>query len=313
MSRTTTSSTGALKRAAPDTQAEPNITPAPPAAPRYVLPEEPLTTIEPSGSWSALNLRDMWAYREMLYFLTWRDLKVRYKQTVLGVAWVVLQPLMMTLVFTAFLGFLVRVPSDGAPYPLFVYAGLLPWTFFSGAVVSSGNSLVGNAHLVTKVYFPRLIVPTASVVGRVVDLAIAFLILVGLLAYYRVAPTWGMLLLVPFVVLATLLALGCGLLLSALNVKYRDIGIVLPVIIQLWMYVSPVLYPSRLVYERLGQWGWVYSLNPLVGILDGFRAAIFGGSVNPFSLGVSVVATLALLVYSAYAFRRVERSFADVI
>jgi lipopolysaccharide transport system permease protein len=270
-------------------------------------------TICPGGSWAALNLRDLWAYRELLYFLTWRDLKVRYKQTVLGVAWVVLQPLMMTVVFTVFLSVLVRTPSDGAPYPLFVYAGLLPWTFFSSAVTSSGGSLVGNAHLVTKVYFPRLIVPVASVAARLVDFAVAFVILVGMLAFYRVTPTWSLLLLPPLVLLATLLALGCGLLLSALNVKYRDIGIVLPIVIQLWMFVSPVVYPSRLVYERLGRWGWVYSLNPLVGILDGFRAALFGGTPDRFALGVSVIFAVALLLYSAFAFRRVERTFADLI
>jgi lipopolysaccharide transport system permease protein len=285
----------------------------PHTSPLHHLPEEPLATIRPSASWRALDLRDLWEYRELLYFLTWRDLKVRYKQTLLGIVWVVLQPLMMTLIFTVFLGLLVRVPSDGVPYPLFVYAGLLPWTFFSSAVTSGGSSLVSNAHLVTKVYFPRLVVPMSSVAGRVVDFAIAFVIIIGLMAYYRTAPTWGILMLPPLVVLGTLLALGCAMLFSALNVKYRDIGILLPVVIQLWMYASPVLYPSRLVFERLGRWGWLYSLNPVVGILDGFRASLFGGRFNPFGLGVSVVVTLALLVYSAFAFRRVEQSFADVI
>lgn len=279
----------------------------------FSLPDEPLVTIEPTHSWVALRLQDLWAYRELLYFLTWRDLKVRYKQTLLGVLWVVLQPLMMTLVFTIFLGLLVRVPSDGTPYPLFVYAGLLPWTFFSGAVAGGGASLVGNAHLVTKVYFPRMLVPFAAVAGRLADFSVAFVILVGLMAYYGVAPTWRSLLILPLAALATLFATGCGLLLAALNVRYRDIGIVLPVVIQLWMYVSPVVYPSRLVFDRLGRWGWVYSLNPLVGILDSFRAALFGGPLNRVALGLSVVVTLALLVYAAFFFRRVERTFADVI
>ncbi|MDT7542580.1 MAG: lipopolysaccharide transport system permease protein [Acidobacteriota bacterium] len=278
-----------------------------------VLPAQPLVVIEAKTSLSALDLRDVWAYRELLYFLTWRDLKVRYKQTLLGVVWVVLQPLMLTVIFTVFLSMLVRVPSDGLPYPVFVYAGLLPWTFFSGAVSGGGNSLVTNAHLVTKVYFPRLIVPTASVAGRLVDFAIAFGILAGLLAYYRVVPTWNMLALLPLVALTTLLALGCATLLSALNVKYRDIGIVLPVFMQFWMYVSPVIYPSRLVYERLGRWGWLYSLNPLVGILDGFRAALFGSAFNRFALGVSVASALGLFFLSILVFRRVEGSFADLI
>ena len=277
------------------------------------LPDEPLVTIKPSKSWTSLNLRDFWLYRELLYFLTWRDLKVRYKQTVLGVAWVVLQPLMTTLIFTVFLGILIRVPSDGAPYPLFVYAGLLPWTFFSSAIASSGNSLVSNAHLITKVYFPRLIVPVAAIGGRLVDFAIAFLILVGLLIYYRVDLSWKILMLPVLVLLTTLLALGCGMLISALNVKYRDIGIAVPVLIQLWMYVSPVLYPSRLVTQTWPSLYYVYSLNPLVGIVDGFRASLFGGSFDWFALGSASAVTLVLLVYSAYQFRRVEKSFADII
>ena len=277
------------------------------------LPDKPLVIIEQSKSWMPLDLAGLWAYREMLYFLIWRDLKVRYKQTLLGVAWIVLQPVMMTIIFTVFLSVLMRVPSSGVSYPLFVYSGLLLWTFFASAVSTAGSSLISNAHLVTKVYFPRLIVPIAAVTGRLVDLAIGFAILIGMMAYYGVAPTWNMLALLPMLALAILLALGCGMLLSALNVKYRDIGVMLPVVIQLLMYVSPVLYPSRLVYERLGRWGWLYSLNPLVGILEGYRAAIFSGAFNRFALSVSVAVTLSLLVYSAFVFRRIEHSFADVI
>jgi lipopolysaccharide transport system permease protein len=285
----------------------------PPPANAHPLPDKPLVTIQPRRPWSAAELRDLWAYRELLYFLIWRDLKVRYKQAALGVAWVLLQPLLMTLVFTVFLGMLVRVPSEGVPYTLFVYAGLLLWTFFSGAVTGGGNSLVVNAHLITKVYFPRVMIPTAAVAARLVDFAVSFLIVAGMLVYYRVPPTWNALMLLPLVALAALLALGCATLLSALNVKYRDVGIVLPVLIQLWMYVSPVLYPPRLVTDALGSWGWVYALNPLVGVVDGFRAALFGGPFDLFALGVSAAFTLALLAYAAYTFRRVERSVADVI
>ncbi|MCA1632234.1 MAG: ABC transporter permease [Acidobacteria bacterium] len=313
MSTTSSNSAGALEPSIDNTPASPPVRTTPNDPPAHALPDEPLVTIQPSKPWSALDLGDLWAYRELLYFLTWRDLKVRYKQTLLGVAWVVLQPLMITLIFTVFLGMLVRVPSDGFPYALFAYAGLLPWMFFSSAVTASANSLVANAHLITKVYFPRLIVPTAAVAGRLVDFAIAFVILAGLLVYYRVGLTWNVLMLLPLVSLTMLLALGCGMLLSALNVKYRDIGVALPVLIQLWMYVSPVVYPPGLVFAKLGRWGWLYSLNPLVGIIDGFRVALLGGTFNRFALAVSTAVTLVLLVYSAFMFRRVEKGFADVI
>ena len=286
---------------------------APPTANAHPLPDKPLVTIQPRRPWSVAELRDLWAYRELLYFLIWRDLKVRYKQAALGVAWVLLQPLLMTLVFTVFLGMLVRVPSEGVPYTLFVYAGLLLWTFFSSAVTGGGNSLVVNAHLITKVYFPRVMIPAAAVAARLVDFAVSFLIVAGMLVYYRVPPTWNTLMLPPLIVLAALLALGCATLLSALNVKYRDVSIVLPVLIQLWMYVSPVLYPPRLVTDALGHWGWVYALNPLVGVVDGFRAALFGGTFDLFALSVSAAFTLALLAYATYTFRRVECSVADVI
>jgi lipopolysaccharide transport system permease protein len=274
------------------------------------LPEEPLVVIQPARSWSALNLRELWDYRELLYYLTWRDVKVRYKQTVLGVAWVVLQPLMMTLIFTVVLGMLVHIPSGKVPYPLMVYVGLLPWTFFSSAVSSAGASLVGNSHLITKVYFPRLLVPMAAIGSRLIDLMIAFAILAGMMLYYRVAFAWSILLLPALVALTTLLALGVGTLLSAVNVKYRDVGILLPVFIQLWMYVSPVLYPASLVPAR---WRHVYDLNPVVGIIEGFRAALFNERLDWFALGVTALAALAVTVYAAFLFRRVESRFADVI
>jgi lipopolysaccharide transport system permease protein len=275
------------------------------------LPGEPLVVIQPSKAWSALNLGEIWAYRELLYFLAWRDVKVRYKQTALGVAWIVMQPLLTTLVFTVFLGALARVPSDGnVPYLLFVFAGLLPWTFFSSSVQGSGNSLVGSAHLITKVYFPRLIIPGAATAGRLVDFAVSVVVLVGLMLFYRVAPGWGALLLPGLVALLALLALGIGMWASAVNVKYRDVGAVLPVIIQLLMFASPVVYPSHLVPER---WRWLYELNPLVGLLEGFRSALFDRPFNWRALSISAVFTLALLVYSAYTFRRMEKGFADVV
>lgn len=278
------------------------------------LPEEPLVVIEPKKAWSALDLRDVWAFRELLYFLTWRDVKVRYKQTLFGVAWVVLQPLLSTLIFTAFLGKLARVPSDGLPYPLFVYAAILPWTFFSQAVVNSGNSLVNSAHLITKVYFPRMIIPAAAVAARLLDFAIAFLILLGLMLYYRVGFGAGMLLLPVLTLIVALLAFALGMWLSAVNVKYRDVGVALPVLIQFWMFASPVVYPASLVYEsNLSQtWKVLYMLNPLVGIIENFRAAIFGTRFNWPALAVTCAFAIVILVGGAYEFRRMERHFADV-
>ena len=275
------------------------------------LPDEPLVVIEPSRAWGALNLRELWAYRELLYFLTWRDVKVRYKQTALGVAWVVMQPLLSTLIFTVFLGVLARVPTDGVPYPLFVFAGLLPWTFFSAAVLNSGASLVGSAHLITKVYFPRPIIPAAATAGRLLDFAISFVILVVLLVIYGVRPPWSALLLLPVLVaLLALLALGVGMWASAVNVKYRDVGVALPTLVQLWMFASPVIYPASLVPPR---WRWAYALNPLVGIIEGFRSALFGLALDRTALLISAAFTLVLLVYSAYTFRRMEKSFADLV
>ena len=272
--------------------------------------ELPWSTIERTNSWKIFDLSELWAYRELLFFLTWRDVRVRYKQAVLGMGWVVLQPLLMTLVFTIFLGVIVRVPSDGVPYPIFAYSGLLLWTFFSGAISGSGNSLVGNAHLITKVYFPRLLVPLASILARVVDLLVALIMLVGLMIYFRVRLSTGLLMAPLMITLLALLALGLGLWTSALNVKYRDVGLALPVFIQLWMFVSPVVYPLALVPER---WRLLYSLNPLVGIIEGFRAALFGKSFNWQALGISAIVTVALLVYAAYVFKRREKTFADII
>jgi lipopolysaccharide transport system permease protein len=312
---TTTSEGAGVLSAAADAAATSSraSSPAPPVSPQahtYHLPDEPLATIQPSRARVSFNFRDLWTYRELLYILAWRDVKVRYKQTALGIVWVVVQPLLMTMIFTVVLGRLARVPSEGAPYPLFVYVGLAPWTFFSGAVSGGANSLVGNAQLITKVYFPRLIIPAASIAARLVDLLISLSLLFCLLLYYRVPPTWHLLMAPALILLMTLLAFAIGSLISALNVKYRDAGLILPVILQLWMFVSPVIYPSALVPER---WRGLYALNPLVGIVENFRAAVLGQDFNWPALGVSALAAVASLVGSAYIFRRIESEFADLI
>jgi lipopolysaccharide transport system permease protein len=271
----------------------------------------PAVVIEPGRmSWSWLDLRELWAHRELLYFLTWRDIKVRYKQTALGLAWVLIQPLLATLIFTVFLGQLARVPSDGVPYPLLVFLGLLGWNFFSSSVTSSGNSLVSNAHLITKVYFPRVMIPAAAVAARLVDFGISILILGGFMVYYRVGPTRNMLMLPVLVLATTLIALGCGMLFSALNVKYRDVGIVLPVLLQLWMFASPVVYSSSIVPAA---WRGVYSLNPFVGLIDGLRASVLGRAFDWWSLSVALGTAVLLPVFAAYLFRRVEAGFADEV
>jgi lipopolysaccharide transport system permease protein len=276
------------------------------------LPTEPLVVIEPRGSWNALDLHELWAYRELLYFLTWRDVKVRYKQTLLGVAWAIIQPLFTMIIFTLFFGRLAGLENrtNGIPYPLFAYAGLLPWTFFSNALTNSGNSLVGSANLITKVYFPRMIVPGAAVAAGLIDFAIGFIILVPLLIYYKIAPTWNLLMLPVLVALITVLATAVGMWLSALNVKYRDIRFALPFLIQLWMFVSPIIYPASILPAK---WRWLLELNPLTGIIEGFKSALFGVPFNSTSLAISAVLTLLSLVYAAFSFSRVERRFADIV
>jgi len=276
-----------------------------------VLSDKPLVTIKPSRLWAPLDLRELWAHRELLYFLIWRDVKVRYKQTLLGVLWVIIQPLFTTLIFTLFFGILAGVPSEGVPYPVFVFAGLLPWVFFSNAVAQSSNSLVGSANLITKVYFPRLMIPAAAVGAGLVDFLIAFVILLGLMIYYRVPFSWSIFMLLPLIMLMTLFALGVGTWLSALNVKYRDVRHATPFLLQMWMFASPVIYPPILVPAK---WRWILVLNPMTGIIDGFRAAIFRQkSFNWGALAAATMITVALLVYSAYAFKRMEKSFADLI
>jgi homopolymeric O-antigen transport system permease protein len=280
----------------------------PPAA--YLLPEKPIVTLEASESWVALNICDLWAYRELLYFLVWRDIKVRYRQTVLGAGWAILQPLVAMLVFTYFFGKLARIPSDGIPYPIFVYAGLLPWTFCSNAILNAGNSLVGSSNLITKVYFPRLIIPSAAVGSGLIDFAIAFGLLIGLLVFYDFVVTWNLLMLPALVLVTALLALGVGMWMAALNVRFRDMRYALPFLIQVWFFTTPIIYPSSMMPENQR---WLIVLNPLTGIIEGYRASLFDQVFDWPALALSVAFTLALLVYAAYTFRRLERSFAEFI
>lgn len=271
------------------------------------LPDKPLVVVCAGKSGAGLNLKDFWNYRELLYFLTWRDVKVRYKQTLLGAAWAVLQPLLLMLIFNFFFARMAGITSGTVPYPLFVFAGLLPWTFFANAVANSGNSLVGSTNLITKIYFPRIFIPAAAVAAGLVDFCIAFTLLIALMFYYGVGVHASLLLLPVLIILTTLLALGVGMLMSALNVKYRDIRYALPFMIQVWLFLSPVIYP---VPEN---WRWLLSLNPMTGIVEGFRAALFGEPLSWLSFGVAAGITLVLLVASAFVFRRMEKSFADVI
>jgi lipopolysaccharide transport system permease protein len=280
-------------------------------------PALPVVVIQPSRGWVSLRLRELWDYRELLYFLVWRDVKVRYKQTALGAAWAVLQPALTMIVFTIFFGRLAQVGSDGLPYPLFSYAGLLPWTFFSQGLTQSSNSLVGSANLIKKVYFPRLVIPLGSILAGLVDVLLAFLLLLVLMGYYRTWPSATVVWLPLLLVLALATSLGAGLWLAALNVEYRDVRFVVPFFAQIWLFVTPVIYPTSRVLAKLadaGLPGWLYGLNPMVGVVEGFRWALFGRV--PFPVGVvaasSVVASL-LVVSGTFYFRRMERVFADVV
>ncbi len=256
-------------------------------------------------------MRELWEYRELLYFLTWRDLKVRYKQTALGAAWAVIQPLFMMLVFSLFFGRLAGVPSDGVPYPVFTFCALLPWQLFAHALTESSNSLVGNQNLITKVYFPRLMVPMSAVLGGIVDFAIAFVILLGMLAFYGLVPGWQILALPAFVLLAVIKALAVGLWLSALNVQYRDVRYTINFLVQFWLFATPVAYPSSIIPA---QWRVLYGLNPMVGVVEGFRWSLLGKPESPSALVfVSITVVVTLLVGGLYYFRRMEQQFADVV
>jgi lipopolysaccharide transport system permease protein len=271
---------------------------------------EPLVVIQPSRGWRLVSFRDLWAYRELLFFLMWRDVKVRYKQTALGAAWAILQPLFMMVIFTIFFGRLAGVDSAGIPYPLFALAGLVPWTFFSNAITASGNSLVGSSNLITKVYFPRLIVPAAAMLAGLVDFALAFLMFCLLMIYYRVALTVQVLFLPVLVLLTALFALGVGTWMSALNVKYRDVRFALPFLIQLWLFVSSVILPTSALPQK---WRRLLMFNPMSGIIEGYRSALFGLPFDWPALGIAALLTFLVLIYAIYSFARVERSFADII
>jgi lipopolysaccharide transport system permease protein len=279
------------------------------AIPGAFVPDRPVVVIKPGGGLAGLDLRQLWRHRELLYFLAWRDVKIRYKQTALGVAWVVLQPLFAMLVFTLLFGRLAGMPSEGIPYPIFAFSGLLPWTFFSNAVTNSGNSLVLNQSLLTKIYFPRILIPTAAVSAGLLDFGIAGLILACLMAWYGIAPGPQLLMLPLLALITCLLALGVGTGLAALNVKYRDVRHALPFVMQMWMFLSPVIYPPAIVPER---WRWLLAINPLTGVIDGFRSALFGRPFDSFSLGMSLLLAISCVVAGSLYFRRMERVFADI-
>lgn len=269
------------------------------------------STIRPTSGWVPLNLRAIWHYRELLYFLTWRDIKVRYKQTLLGVAWALIQPLSIMVVFSIFFGRLVNVPSDGFPYPIFAFCGLLPWQLFAHALTESSHSLVANEKLITKVYFPRLVIPLSAVLSGLADFLFSFFVLLGLMFYYGITPTSAIWALPFFVLLAIATALAVGLWLSALNVEYRDVRYTIPFITQFWLFISPVAYPTSLVPEP---WRLLYSLNPMVGVVEGFRWVLLGKAEGPgIWLAASVAAVGFLLVAGLYYFRRMEKSFADIV
>jgi lipopolysaccharide transport system permease protein len=280
--------------------------------PTSISTPAPHLRLEPTRGWVAVRLGELWEYRELLYFLTWRDIKVRYKQTVLGVLWAVIQPFMTMVVFSLFFGRLAEVPSDGVPYPIFNFAALVPWTLFANGLTTSANSLVGSANLLKKIYFPRLVIPISSILSGVVDFVLSFIILVGMMLYFGIVPTANIIWLPLLILLALISSLAVGLWLSALNVQFRDIRYTLPFITQLWLFITPIVYPSSLIQDptlRL-----LYSLNPMTGVVEGFRWALLGTDTAPGAMVlVSAVVAVLLLISGLYYFRRMERTFADVV
>jgi lipopolysaccharide transport system permease protein len=273
--------------------------------------EVPLTLIEPSRGWVGINFRELWKYRELLFFLTWRDIKVRYKQTILGASWAVLQPFFTMVVFSIFFGGLAKMPSDDLPYPIFSYAALVPWQFFANGMSQSSNSLVASANLIKKVYFPRLVIPVSAVLSGGVDFAIAFLVLLGMMLFYGITPTVAAIWLPLLLLLAMVASLGVGLWLTAMNVQFRDVRYAVPFLVQAWMFATPIAYPSSLLDEP---WRTFYGLNPMVGVVEGFRWALLGTDTAPGPIIlVSALVSVSLLVSGLYYFRRMEKSFADVV
>lgn len=275
------------------------------------LPETHNVVLQPSSGWSPLDLRDLWSYRELLYFLAIRDVSVRYKQTILGGAWAILQPVLTMIVFSVFFGHLGKIPSDGIPYPIFAYCALLPWQLFASSVTQSGNSLIASQNLITKVYFPRLVIPIAPVLSALVDFAIAFGVLIAMMLYYGVYPGWTVIAVPLFLAMDVVTCLAVGIWLSAMNAMYRDIRYTIPFLVQFWMFITPVAYPASMVPEK---WRWVYGLNPMTGVVEGFRWAMLGTAESPgVYLCVSGPVVALLLLSGMYYFKRVERSFADRI
>ena len=271
----------------------------------------PAVHIRPSTGWVSLRLKELFDYRELLYFLVWRDVKVRYKQTALGASWAIIQPFFTMVVFSLFFGKLAKIPSDGVPYPIFSFAALVPWSFFATSLTNTSNSLVGSSNLLKKVYFPRLAIPLATVLSGLVDFGVAFLMLIAMMFWYRLVPTANAVWLPLFVLLAVVTALGVGLWLSALNVQYRDVKYVVPFLTQFWLFATPVAYPSSLLS---GRWREVYALNPMVGVVEGFRWALLGTRTQALGvIAVSSATAVVILVSGAFYFRRMERTFADVV
>ena len=275
------------------------------------LEPKPLLRIEPSKGWISLGLRELWEYRELIYFLVWRDIKVRYKQTVLGAAWAIIQPFFTMVVFSLFFGKLAQIPSDGVPYPVFSYAALVPWSFFANSIAQSSDSLVGSANLIKKIYFPRFIAPISRVASGIIDFVLAFVVLLGMMVFYRMTPTANVVWLPLLLMLALVTALGVGLWLSALNVEFRDVRYIVPFLIQFWLFATPIAYPSSLLPEP---WRTVYGINPMVGVVEGFRWALLGTNTAPGPIiVVSSLVAIIVLVSGAFYFRRMEKTFADVV
>lgn len=270
----------------------------------------PTIIIEPTRSWLSLKLRDIWEYRELLYFLTWRDVKIRYKQTAIGFLWAIIQPFLKMVVFSVIFGSLAKMDSEGFPYPIFLYAGLLPWQFFASSVSRGGESIVASANLIRKVYFPKLIIPIASVGACLVDFAISFIILIIMMLYYSIIPTLSIFMVLPLILATIFTALGVGMLISALNVAYRDFRYVLPFLVQIWMFLTPVIYPTRIIPEN---WRWLILLNPMAGIVDAYRSAILGKSFEWSNLGISMGMAVVIFLCGLMYFRKTERYFADIV